>query len=210
MADIDIERKERRSWIPWILAAVIGILAVWAVIEVLEPDAPVAGDLEPRTDPALTEPAPAPAAERPVDDVGPAVADFRRTCVDAPASGDMGRQHQFTIACVESMTAAMESAIRTDTVGTITLDERLNVLRDRAARVRASEPDAATHAGTVAGAFEAGAELVEAYENERGTDLPDLSAAADAIDPDRPLLEQEDAVRDYFRQMADALASMTT
>ena len=213
MADIDLERKRKRSLWPWIIALLVAVLAVWAVAEVLEDDeVPMAS--EEVVAPAPLGPETGPAAEMGTAGEGAdaAVAEFRQRCVENTDDQDMNRQHQWTVACLESMAGAMGSVIRADTVGSVALQERLESLRQRANDVRASDATANTHAATVSAAFDAGADLVDAYQQERGAAGADYARgvreAADRLSGEGALLEQQEAVQTYFERMADALRSM--
>ena len=213
MADIDLERKPNRSWWPWVLALLVAILAIWAVAEVLEDDeVPMASD-------EIVAPAPLGPETGPAAEMGPAgegaasaVADFRQRCVQTTDDQDMGRQHQWTVTCLESMAAAMEATIQADTVGSIALQERLETLRQRASNVRQSDASATTHAATVSAAFDAGADLVETYQQERGATgadyAGDVQQAADRLSGEGQLLEQREAVHAFFENVANALQSM--
>lgn len=217
MADIDLQRKER-SWWPWILAGIVAVLAIWLIAEAFDTDAPVAGEFD-IDQPTVVEPLGPEAG--PAAEMGPAgegaanaIAEFRQQCVEAASDNQtMDRQHQWTVTCLETMATAMDATIRADTVGSVVLQERLNTLRERATEVRESDPSATTHAGTVAEAFDAAAEVVETYQQERGaTDAAyarGIRDAADRLTPEQPLLQQRDAVHQFFRQMGDALQSMT-
>lgn len=213
MADIDLQRK-KRSWWPFIIGALALILVIWGIAELMEDDAPVAID-----DPALVEPAPGPAAEMGVEEpaapgAAAAIADFRTQCVETTDDQDMGLQHEWTVGCLESLATAMDASIRADTVGSVILEERLTTLRQRAADVREADPSATTHAATVTEAFDAAAELVATYQDERGTAdanyAEDLRQAADRLDSDQLLLEQRDAVHAFFREAGDALQTIST
>lgn len=215
MADIDLERKRNRTWWPWVIALLVTILAIWAVAEVLEDDeVPIASDEI--VAPTPLDPQPGPAAEMGPAGEGPAaaVADFRQRCVETTDDQDMSRQHQWTVSCLERMAAAMESTIQADAVGSIVLQERLETLRQRANEVRQSDASATTHAATVSAAFDAGAELVETYQEERGATgaeyAEDVREAADRLSAEAQLLEQKDAVKTFFERIGNALQSMST
>ena len=215
MADIDLERKRNRSWWPWVLALLVAILAIWAVAEVLEDDeVPMASD-------EVVAPAPLGPESGPAAEMGPAgegagaaIAQFRQRCVETTDDQDMSRQHQWTVSCIESMGTAIESTIQADTIGSIVLQDRLETLRQRASDVRRSDPSAATHAATVSAAFDAGADLVETFQEERGATGADYAGdvrnAADELTAEGQLLEQKDAVKTFFERVANALQSMNT
>lgn len=215
MADIDLERKRKRSWWPWVLALLVAILAIWAVAEVLEDDeVPMASD-------EIVAPAPLGPQSGPAAEMGPAgegaagaVTDFRQRCVQATDDQDMSRQHQWTVSCLESMAAALEATIQADTVGSIALQERLETLRQRANDVRRSDASATTHAATVSAAFDAGADLIETYQEERGATgaeyAQDVQEAADRLSAEGQLLEQREAVQSFFESVGNALQSMST
>lgn len=220
MAEIDLQQKKKGGggWVPWILAAIVAVLAIWAIVELMDRDEPVAGDFDRATDEAI---APAPAAEMGAPGEQPggaAIAEFRRTCVDEQTeTPEMGVQHEYTTRCIETMAEAMSATIRADTVGSVALDERLTTLRQRSADVRQSDPSAVSHSETVAAAFDAGADLIETLHEERDRENEALQAevqevrqAADAVQPDQPLLEQREQVRQFFSEMAQALEAVGT
>ena len=215
MADIDLERKSNRTWWPWVLALLVAILAIWAVAEVLEDDeVPMASDEI--VAPAPLGPEAGPAAEMGTAGEGAdaAIAQFRQRCVTTTDDQDMSRQHQWTVSCIESMATAMEATIQADTVGSIVLQERLETLRQRASDVQRSDASATTHAATVSAAFDAGADLVETFQEERGATgadyAGDVREAADQLAGEGQLLEQREAVHSFFESVGNALQSMSS
>lgn len=217
MAEIDLQRKRGGKWWHWFLGALVAILVIWGIAELLEQDQPYAGDPDvvEETDPGAVGPAPAAEMTGLGEEAAAALDDFRRTCVDDPEADEtpnVGVQHEYASTCLEQMAAAFEATIQTDTVGSVVLEQRLNRLRENAREVRQSDPAATTHAGTVGDALRAGADLVETLREERFPEddqLADHSEQArehaESIRADQPLLEQDQDVRSYFREIADAL-----
>lgn len=212
MAEIDLQKKRPR-WGVWIVAALVAVLAIWALTELFDRDAPMAGDFDTTGEPAVVEPVPDPgadaAAELGTAGADAAVAEFRQQCAEEASQGDdMGAQHDWTVSCLERMATALEATIPTGAANDLAVREHVATLRQRAAEVRRADPGATSHAATVAAAFDAGAELIQSWQQSQRT-AADAAAsvqqAADRVTADQPLLDQRDAVHAYFEAVAEAL-----
>lgn len=225
MAKIDLQRKSGATWWPWVVGLLVLLLLVWLLAQTLDPDAVPVGEeadtVVPRPQPP-TAVAPAPDYPERTDFLSPgearaalpgSVQEYSESCTQAgPEPGDMGLQHEFTVRCMRLMAASFDAAIQGDTVGEAALDERLETLRSNAQRLEASDPSARDHAGIAAETVRAAAELLATLRRERYPDDQQLERsvrraqdAAQDMDRDRPLLEQQDAVEEFFQAAGEAL-----
>ena len=146
-----------------------------------------------------------PVVEEPVVATGTAVA--ATTDTSAAAAGfsqwlttaaEPGQEHEYTANGLRHLAAAIDSRMMiTDTTGA-----RTNELRQVADAIQ-RDPTASTHAQSVNRAFTTAATLISELPGQTAGN--NLTNAANAVDPNRPLLEQTDAVRRFFETARDAL-----
>lgn len=217
MADIDIERKGTPVW-PWILGLLLLALLLWAIFAWASDDAEV---VEPDPAAAIREPVvtdvPPPTPVGPADGAAAAVplpvTEYVTTCTPPlPADMEMGRQHQFTAQCLESLAASLESVVGRDRLANTDVSQKIATVRQQAQTLRQSEPQATTHAGTTKQAFTAAADMIEAtyqagYREVAGLgdEVSQVRNAAQAVDTGTPMLDQKGAVHGFFREAADAV-----
>lgn len=208
MAEIDIQEKRGTPIWPWILgiiALLVLVGVIWAVMQTGDDRdaAPMGADTVLAPEDTL-----APAADR----EDGAVADYLEFSRQPDeADVDMGRQHQYTEEGLQQLVAALDEVIRRDTVGQQPLEERLDLVRERAERIT-EDPASPEHSGQVREAFTEAAALIEAVRDRRAPDQPAVDQhvdatrdAAESIDPGTPLLEQRETVHRFFRESAEAL-----
>lgn len=222
MAEIDLQRKRGRSWWPWLIGLLVLLLLIWVLAEVLTPD------VERDTVPPDTVGAPTAVVVAPAQEYGTAeearaalpgsVQEYEESCTRAGAEpADMGRQHEFTVNCMQLMAASFDAAIQSDTIGEVALDERVEAFRSSAERLEQSDPSARTHADIVAESMRSAADLLTTLREERLPEDQEIAGAtervreaAESMTSDEPMLEQQDTVEQFFQAMGTALQRVAT
>ena len=214
MADIDVERKGPSIW-PWIIGLIILALLIWALAEMLGDDdvdtAPIVTDtpalVEEPVEPPVGTPAPGAMAAVP-----PAVEEYMSSCVLGASPSDMGLQHQYTADCIQRLSGSIDAVINRPEVINANVQQRLDNFRQQAERLRASSPQATTHANIVRETFVSAADLLNTVQEERYATAADIDAraigvrqAAEAVQATTPLLEQREAVQRFFREAGETL-----
>lgn len=205
MAEIQIEKKERSPW-PWVLGALALVVLVVLLTGVLGDDA----DDELRADLDTV----APVVETGAVGVGTAIPEVEQFAqwVAAMNPAEFGRSHEYTADGVVALTAAFGAIAQRDTVGGQAVDPALERARAAAHDIQ-TDPTALSHADRVQNAFTTLTELAAALQQVRfpgaETTVNDMRNAARAVAPTTPLLDQTDAVEQFFRAAADALEQMS-
>lgn len=214
MADINVTRKGPSIW-PWIIGLLVLALLIWGLAEML-------GDDDDNVDAITTdEVIPAPVA---VEDPGlngatlavpPVVTEFAESCAVSTAAADMGAEHRFTTDCVRQMTAALDGVIQRNNISGTDVDERLANFRQMADALEGSSPEATDHANMVRNVFMSASDLMSAvYQasyssvQQMGPEVTQIRDAAQAIQGDTQLLNQQDAVTSFFREAGEAIRMM--
>jgi hypothetical protein len=115
----------------------------------------------------------------------------------------IGLGHEYTAEGLLRLAAAIESLAGDPP--TVSTRQQLSALRNHATRLR-DDPTWVEHAGMARAAFTSAAALLT---DATGSDADDLRRAAEAIDPDRQLLDQMDRIRRGFDLAADHLRRHT-
>lgn len=209
MADIDVERKSSPTWIWWLLGLILLAVLIWALTrggddaDTITP-APVAG-------PVVEDPAGDLAA------VPPELQTFESQCTtDAGTpTTDMGREHEFTVMCLQRLRESIGAITVRDTVGGVDVQQQMDDFEQAVNDLEASAADAATHSNLTRTAAVAGATVMEGMRDayfQAASDVDEavqgVRTAAEGINAQTVLLEQRDAVRGFFRESAEALRAM--
>lgn len=212
MADIDVTRKGPSIW-PWIIGLLVLALLIWGLAEML-------GDDDDDIDPITTEeviPAPVAVEDPGLGAVPPVVTEFAETCAVSTANADMGAEHRFTTDCVRRMTAALDGVIQRNNISGTDVDQRLANFRQMADALEGSSPEATDHANMVRNVFMSASDLMSAvYQasystvQQMGPEVTQIRDAAQAIQGDTQLLNQQDAVTTFFREAGEAIRMMAT
>lgn len=206
MAEIKIERKERSPW-PWVIGALALAALVVLLIGVLGDDDD--GELQR----AGLDTA-APVVETGAVGVGAAIPEVEQfqQWVAGMNPAEVGRNHEYTASGIMALTEAFAAVAQRDTVGGQAVNPALEQARAAANEIQ-TDPTAASHADRVQNAFstltDLGAALQQARFPAAETAVNDMRNSANAVNPATPLLEQTDAVQQFFRAAADALGDMS-
>lgn len=215
MADINIEKKRGKGWI-WLVALALLALLVWVIAEAFDGPDEVEGD-----DSALRAPAMAPAAQAPVPVLvvdpavpAPAVAAYVAH-VRGEGEGRMGSDHVYTAEGIARMATALRELVQAHRGLTPQARGQADRFYALASALMASPDSLRLHADWVNEAATSAAGVMEGLAAEVAGPVPELReqvrevrTAADAIDPRRDLLQQQQNVSAFFREAADAMAML--
>lgn len=212
VADIDLERKDKRSLWPWILGLLGLVLVVWFAAEMLGDDDADYAATEPAAEQVTPATSPQPEADA---DAPAAVAEFEEQCASRTTTTDeMSLDHEYEESCVRQMTAALDAVIQRETVDDTELAELMRDYRTRADRLTENRdsPEHSTYLRDVFDGVEGLIAHIEDTREEAGEALDrrsdDVAEAAAAFTADEPVLEQREEVAAFFRETAAALRAM--
>lgn len=191
MAEIRIEKKGSPMW-PWVLGVALLLVVGWIAMDALRDDAPVmeqAGLQQEGTVGTAGGAVPA------------AVQDYAAFANES-AQPSVGREHEYTAEGIRRLSAALGAFIdqRADDTE---IRNRFDRFRQSAERLQ-QDPQSTEHAGTVRDVFTSAVDVLESGRIDAG-DVSRLRQTATSISADQPLLEQTDAVKQFFSQSAEAL-----
>lgn len=213
MADIDIQKKRGSAWL-WILGLLALALLAWLLVELFDDD-----------DTEVAEAA-VPAANAPAAPAGPVPVLVVDPSVPAPAvaafvshirggEAQMGKDHLYTAEGITRMATALRELVQAHRGLSPEAWAQAGEFYTRAAALVVSPDTMLAHADWVhaaamdaAGVMEELAEEVEGPVPELREQVGQVRTAAQAIDPGKQLLAQEEQVRGFFRQSADAMAML--
>jgi hypothetical protein len=213
VADIDIQKKRGSAW-PWILGLLALALLAWLLVDLFDDDD---AEVAEAAVPAATTPA-APAGPVPVLVVDPSVpAPAVAAFVSHIRGGEaqMGKDHLYTAEGITRMATALRELEQAHRGLSPEARAQAGEFYARAAALVASPDTMLAHADWVhaaamdaAGVMEGLAEDVKGPVPELREQVAQVRTAAQAIDPGKELLAQEEQVRRFFRQSADAMSML--
>lgn len=213
MAEIPIERKERRSWLPLLLLGLLalGILAYCATRR--DPAGPVAAADSATTDSTATTTVAAgdvgavgaTAGVAGAADAGGAIDRFTQFVQARDTSVETEGRHQYTAEGTQRLAAALE-ALAGDRADVRVYADSMRASIDRLQR----SSDTDRHADDAKAAFSAAVSAMEAIDRSanRTRDLAPVRATYRDLDGSRALLPQLGTVHRFFDAARDALAAM--
>jgi hypothetical protein len=212
VADIDIQRKSRR-WV-WLVILVLLALLVWLIADAMggPDDAEAARTAAPAAEtPVAVAPAPVLVIDPAVP--APAVAAFVAHVRGGEAR--MGSDHTYTAEGITRMATALRELEQAHRGLSADARAQAGEFYARAAALVVSPDTLMAHADWVhaaamdaAGVMEGLAEEVKGPVPELREQVGQVRAAAQAIDPATALMQQQDQVRTFFRQSADAMSML--
>lgn len=203
MAEIQIERKERSAW-PWVLLGiiVIALLAWWLIGRAGTDDAAVVETPTERSTSGV-----AGAIDLPEGAPGE-VNDFLRFAHEAGERPAMGLDHRYTADGLTRLAAAL-GALGADRM--TTLQPKLDSLRRNAEALQRSA-QSTEHSRQARDAFMSAFGIMDQLRQQEFPTVADavsqVREAAQAIETQPMLLDQEAAVRRFFDRAAAAVRSM--
>lgn len=214
MADIDIQKKRGSAWL-WILGLLALALLAWLLVDSFDGDDD-AEVVEAAVPAAATTPAPAgPVPVLVVDPSVPAPAVAAFVSHIRGGEAQMGKDHLYTAEGITRMATALRELVQAHRGLSPEARAQAGEFYTRAAALVVSPDTMLAHADWVhaaamdaAGVMEGLAEDVKGPVPELREQVAEVRAAAEAIEPGKDLLAQEEQVRGFFRQSADAMAML--
>jgi hypothetical protein len=212
VADINVERRGPSIW-PWIVGLLVLALLIWALIEMFgDRDQVAVTDRTVATEPVTTEQPLAPVTTTET----PAVfASFQQQCVQTQAGQEMGLQHEYTANCLRMLADGLEDVVRRDQATQANLQPQVQTVRQQADRLQQSAADNMQHANMARDAMTSAVTAMENIHQQRwGTDtqlhepVRQARQAAESINPQTPLTEQNQTVNQFFQHSWNALQNM--
>lgn len=212
MADINVERRGPSIW-PWILGLIVLALLIWLLTELFGDDADTAAVV---TEPVATEPLattppadPAMGAAAGMENLPAEVQSYLTACTrqGGTPAGDMAAEHEFTVSCFQQLHAALNAVSTTQTTTGADATGRLQAMHTSVQQLQASDPSATNHSNLTR---EAATSAANAFQAIRGGTAGTVQQAAEGIQAEVQLLEQRDAVHNFFREAGNELRNLAT
>lgn len=210
MADINVERKGPSVW-PWIIGLIVLALLIWLLTELFSDDADTAAVV---TDPVATEPMattpptdPTMTAAAGMENLPAEVQTYLTSCTEqgGTPAGDMAAEHQFTVSCFEQLHAAMNAVSTTQATTRADATAPLETMHSSVQQLQASDPSATNHSNLTR---DAATSAANAFQAIRGGTAGTVQQSAEGIQADTQLLQQRDAVHNFFREAGNELRSL--
>lgn len=209
MAELHVQRKEGNMW-PWIIAALVVLALLLWFFWGGEDDLDLAtADVTPNAVVA-TVPNTEVMGSASGTIAGTAVTEFLQFA-EGTAAGTMGLDHNSTSNGLRQLAAALNEIASGESAGGVALQPRIDEIRDRANTMQ-QNANSTDHALQTREAFAVASSLMmQMNSNMGGADgaLTGLQNAAMAIKPSEMLLDQTDAVKQFFSQAAQEVRGMT-
>lgn len=203
MADINVVRKGFNIW-PWVIGVALVVIAiVW-----MNRDGDTLGDNR------LSAIAPATAGDRSAERTGgapvpPAVTAFVAFAESRPPA-EVGPAHAYTSTGIERLATALQAVAESDARADQALASQLGAFREKAERLQA-DPASREHSTLVREVFTSAAGVMATLQQHRAgaagarDQIDGVRAAAEAVEANKPLLEQTERVTVFFDRASDTL-----
>jgi hypothetical protein len=206
MAEIPIERKEGRNWLPLLLGGLL-LLALLGYCFSRRGADPATTTAD-STAVGVTDAggaAAGTAAAGPAGATGGAVDEFTRFVAARDTSAETEANHQYTATGVRLLAAALDEVAG----GGGTIGVYADSMRSSVDRLQRSATDD-RHADDARAAFNAAVSAMETIDRARGRtrDVAPMRAIAGELSPQRPLVPQLATVHRFFEAARDALQQM--
>ncbi|HEX6058898.1 MAG TPA: hypothetical protein VFZ11_07740 [Gemmatimonadaceae bacterium] len=206
MAEVHIERKERRAW-PWVLLVLVllALLAWWLLSQRRADD-----DVVTETRPGAVVGTPAFSDAATTASTAGTVDAFLQWVEDRQADPGMTLEHRHTAEGIRRLAAALGSVAERDTVGGAALRPQLDSLRGLADALMRDE-QSTHHARFTHDAFTRAAAIMNDLQRRHpgaADAVSESRRAAQAVRAETPLLEQREDVRRFFERAADAVRGL--
>jgi hypothetical protein len=214
MADIDVQQKERSFW-PWVLGLILMAGLVWLLVEML------GGDDDPMTlDQPAAVTAPVGTETQATDPLaqagGAALEEFVQSCSSvSETAAEMSLAHEYTADCVRLLAGAVASVVERDTVGRTALDPALDEFRQTAAELQETPETSPNHSSMLRDVAISASELMAQVQESRqapaqsGEEVTQSRTAAEAIQSEVPLMDQQGETGAFFREAGEALRALS-
>lgn len=209
MAEIPIERKESRNWLPLILGALLLLALLGYCFLRPHTPAPVAAgaDSTRATTVSADTAHPAAAAAGAAAPNGDAVAQFVQFVQQRDTTQETEGQHAYTAGGVRRLAAALDQVAGQG--GSQAISVYADSMRSSIDRLQRSSPND-VHADDAKAAFSAAVSAMTTIDKAQGRtrDVAPMRAIYSQLSPTRPLLPQLGTVDRFFKSASDALQAM--
>ncbi|HEU4631360.1 MAG TPA: hypothetical protein VFS08_16530 [Gemmatimonadaceae bacterium] len=221
MAELEIQKKPDRRWWPWLLlVAVVAVAAWWFGWNTNEDANPALAGLPVPGAPAMDTMAAGdslgvmpvvPAAS--VPGAPDAVNDYLAFAAEGRQRGAVGLDHEYTADGIRRLADALTAVAEQRDVATDVVSARADSLRGFAGTLQ-EEPNSRRHADLAHRAFLLATRILDDLQRAGAGDsvtgaVDNARRAAEAVQPQTPLLDQTSAVQRYFDAAGAALETMT-
>lgn len=196
MAEIRVQEKKGPSPWLWIIGLVAVAVLIWLFTGLSGDDDEFATESGETIDTIAAPAETGIAGGTAIEGEDAETEDYLAFVRETSAADAAGREHAYVVEGLRKLTAALDA------------DAGLETVREAVDRLEESETDATLHAGLTREAFLAVAESMESMQATG--DIASLRQAAEAIQPDQPLLDQTADVEAFFTTAAELLSGVTT
>jgi hypothetical protein len=219
MADINIERKSRPTWL-WAVVLLVALLLAWLAWSTLTRSPRqaevVMTPVDVRDGEMVMQQTPGAPADEVAGATGGAVGRFVRTCGEPPANtAPVEGGASFELACVREITNALASLVLADTIGAGRLDDQLRELRRLVQDAERERIDIATRPEDFGEIARRATDLMTALQGTRapGSRLPEeelgrARTAAAAVGAGTPADEARRQMSTFFQSSARVMRAL--
>jgi hypothetical protein len=212
MADLNVERKEPTSPLPWILGVLVLLLlalGLWYLLRDRDETDVVGMPADTIADTMAIGTTPPPIAGGPAA-AGAALQQFQQQCAGDGSAMSAGHAH--IADCLNRIADLVDTVLTRPAAAGANARGELQEVRRRADALAQSPPGATDHAALASGAFTSVAALIERIQRDAYPQMSeqavDLRARAVELRADGQLLEQRDAVTRFFDSAGEAVQGM--
>lgn len=212
MAEIKVERKENNNtpiW-PWIVGILLLLLVVWGLVEFFQTDEEEYRATREVVAPA--EPERAPETMQVNQTASQPVNSFITFVEEEEESPEMGLHHEYTSQGIERLSMALADLADREAPDDVEVTQKKESMQQSASRIQ-QDPQSLQHANIIKETFMEATALMETIQQKSFPDseseVEEVRSAAEELDVETPTLEQEEKVKDFFRNASEALQSMT-
>lgn len=202
MAEDNFKQKKWSGLLLKITAFVIIGLLMWVGLQFLKDRTKMARDGTPNTTVAV------PAI---VADVPAQVSEFAAFIRDNPAQEMMTLEHNYTSDGIRRLANALAAIVDQQDIRALDIKDKLDLLRGHADQLQ-EDHRSTEHADTVRDAFTLASGLIASIEQrikpDMKGDVAEVRRAAEAIDPDKQVLDQQAEVEAFFKKTSRLLNEM--
>lgn len=212
MAEIKVERKENNNtpiW-PWIVGILLLLLVVWGLVEFFQTDEEEYRASQEVVAPA--EPERAPETMQVNQPASQPINNFVTFVEEEEESPEMGLDHEYTSQGIEHLSMALADLADREAPDDVEVSQKKESMQQSASRIQ-QDPESLQHANIIKETFMEATALMETIQARSFPDsksaVEEVRSAAEELDVETPTLEQEEKVKDFFRNASEALQSMT-
>lgn len=208
MAEIKIEKKDRKPVWPWIVGIILALIVIWIVVETVDDDNETI--TRTRTETVGTQQNVADADTQEEQGIA-GVDEYSSYIADNADAAEMGMDHEYTANGIRLLSDALSDIVnRVD--ADVNIQQKNDELRNKADEIQ-RDPQSTQHANKIRDAFMTSADLMSDLQNNHFQNLDDevsnVQETAEAVDPNVETLNQKANVQAFFASADQALQQMS-